>query len=299
MALERTPRTPLPTNFVPAGGRAIRPAPTDSFISIARANGLDPMALIEYNFQTRVPEEVNYYLRRNVGCTSQTADGKNYKFSSTDRPGVIYLPGAAVAPVPPAVPVAPDVPNNTGLWIGIGLKFGGHFAIVGKDTFEGILFQVDDLSQDVTIEVESIRVGPGLGGGAAVALAVISGAPDPWMVNGMRVGNWGWDFQLALGNKWSALGKAAKRLPTVMKLVSILSKGGALTRGMGRIALTLAEKEALRAALKSAIDAKEIDVSTDKPQVQVLDIAGPGVEASLYRTNGTVRVHGATVHAGK
>jgi hypothetical protein len=55
--------------------------------------------LIEFNFKTQNPEEINWYLRRNVGCKKQTRDGKNWMFSTNAAPGVIYRPLEAPAKV--------------------------------------------------------------------------------------------------------------------------------------------------------------------------------------------------------
>jgi hypothetical protein len=48
--------------------------------------------LIRFNFKTNNPDEVNWYLRRNVGCNVPTPDGFNWTFSSSASPGIIYLP---------------------------------------------------------------------------------------------------------------------------------------------------------------------------------------------------------------
>lgn len=52
----------------------------------------DPWDIIEYNFRTRNPREVNFYLEFYVGCTKPSPDGKNYRFDSSDSPGHIYIP---------------------------------------------------------------------------------------------------------------------------------------------------------------------------------------------------------------
>jgi hypothetical protein len=52
----------------------------------------DPWDIIEYNFRTRDPSEVNFYLEFYVGCTEPSPDGKNYRFDSADNPGHIYIP---------------------------------------------------------------------------------------------------------------------------------------------------------------------------------------------------------------
>jgi hypothetical protein len=60
-------------------------------------HGVDPWWLVQYNFETRDPAEVNWYLRHRVGCTRTTPDGRNFRFSSDDKPGIIYLPTPQVA----------------------------------------------------------------------------------------------------------------------------------------------------------------------------------------------------------
>jgi hypothetical protein len=64
----------------------------DTWETIARANGLGVWDLIDANFKTRDPAEVNWYLHHYVGCTQTTPDGHNYVFSSNARPGLIYIP---------------------------------------------------------------------------------------------------------------------------------------------------------------------------------------------------------------
>lgn len=73
---------------------------SDSWGSLAA--GRDPWRLILYNFRTRNPHEVNWYLYHWVGCRAVTADGKNYRFgahddrkgkpSGTPAPLFIYIP---------------------------------------------------------------------------------------------------------------------------------------------------------------------------------------------------------------
>jgi hypothetical protein len=110
MPIEKMPKSPLPTSYVPPGGIRYKVGDGDSWGSIAKKQGIDVMHLIEFNFKTRDPDEVNWYLRRNVGCKKQTGDGKNWIFSATATPGFIYLPPAKTAPVVKAAPttVCPD-----------------------------------------------------------------------------------------------------------------------------------------------------------------------------------------------
>jgi hypothetical protein len=64
----------------------------DTWVSVARQHNPDVKKLIWFNFETENPDEVNWYLRRNVGCTLPTPDGRNWLFHDGAKPGIIYLP---------------------------------------------------------------------------------------------------------------------------------------------------------------------------------------------------------------
>ncbi|MBM3761742.1 MAG: hypothetical protein FJW36_16030 [Acidobacteria bacterium] len=64
----------------------------DSFVSMAAKYGFaDPWDIIQYNYGTKDPEEVNWYLQELVGCT-KSKDGINYSFDSSDRFGIVFIP---------------------------------------------------------------------------------------------------------------------------------------------------------------------------------------------------------------
>src|SRR5690242_8246186 len=52
----------------------------------------DPWNIIQFNFGTKDPDEVNWYLFEYVGCRTTTDDKKNLRFSSWDKPGILYVP---------------------------------------------------------------------------------------------------------------------------------------------------------------------------------------------------------------
>jgi hypothetical protein len=81
----------------------------DSWESIASRNGLAAWDLIEANFRTRDPAEVNWYLHHYTGCTQTTADGRNWVFSSSANPGVIHIPRSGYIHL--TVPMRPQGPN--------------------------------------------------------------------------------------------------------------------------------------------------------------------------------------------
>lgn len=79
--------------------------PWEDWWNVGRLHGRsDPWDLISYNFDTYVPEEVNWYLHEWLGCELVSLDGLNYRFgraSGDTRPMTIYLPPPGwVAPGP-------------------------------------------------------------------------------------------------------------------------------------------------------------------------------------------------------
>lgn len=94
----RTPSNPVLKGYVPEGGIRHRVADKESWVSLARELGLDPWVLIRFNYPTLPADErlaaleVNWYLQEYVGCKDVTADSRNYIFSGSADPGIIYLP---------------------------------------------------------------------------------------------------------------------------------------------------------------------------------------------------------------
>ena len=64
----------------------------DTWESVARAFTMDVGYLIRHNFMTESPEEVNWYLKRLVGCKKVSPTGFNWAFSSDADPGRIFIP---------------------------------------------------------------------------------------------------------------------------------------------------------------------------------------------------------------
>jgi hypothetical protein len=72
---------------------AHRVTSVDNWWKVAERYGIaDPWTLIYFNFATDNPLYVNYYLYKLVGCRTETQDHKNFRFSSADTPGMIYIP---------------------------------------------------------------------------------------------------------------------------------------------------------------------------------------------------------------
>ena len=86
------PHPTLPPCYRPRGGIPYRVQNGDNWDSVAAKIGMPVASLIRFNFNTREPKYVNYYLKHNVGCKVASPDGKNYSFRDSS-PGIIYVPG--------------------------------------------------------------------------------------------------------------------------------------------------------------------------------------------------------------
>jgi len=62
--------------------------------SVARKFGVGVQELIYFNFFTHESDEVNWCLKRNVGCDKVSPSGNNWMFSHTAKPGIIWIPPA-------------------------------------------------------------------------------------------------------------------------------------------------------------------------------------------------------------
>jgi peptidoglycan hydrolase-like protein with peptidoglycan-binding domain len=92
---ESEPKSKVAPDYGKAhGGVEYRVKNGERWETVAAAHGIDVKALIRFNFNTTVPEEVNWYLRNYTGCDQPSPDGYNWQFSSSANPGIIYLPPA-------------------------------------------------------------------------------------------------------------------------------------------------------------------------------------------------------------
>lgn len=97
MVNERTPADPLPADFVPEGAVAThRVSDGEDWASLAEKYNVEVDDLTFFNFHTNNTDEINWYLRRNVGCGTSRDGGVNWAFSSSAYPGLIYIPPSAV-----------------------------------------------------------------------------------------------------------------------------------------------------------------------------------------------------------
>ena len=157
---EKTPRNPVGKNYRPADSTPYEVKDNDTWINVAGRNGLDPHVLIHFNFKTVDPGEVNWYLRENTGCNVHTKDEKNWMFSDSASPGIIYLPIRKQT----RKPIANKGPNTTRKPISPpAMEFEGPSSTLDKlgKVFDG--FQLLDMALAVMgVEAGAILLGIGV-----------------------------------------------------------------------------------------------------------------------------------------
>ncbi len=115
MPIEKRPANPLPKG--PRPGSRYPPykvTDADSLEIVAQKFSVSVSTLIMHNFATMDPPEINWYLRENVGCNKPTSDGKNWCFSNSASPGLMYLPALGTRKPPTEEPSEPEEPPTPG-----------------------------------------------------------------------------------------------------------------------------------------------------------------------------------------
>jgi len=186
--------------------------------------GMTANDLCYYNFKTRSPSEINWYLHYKVGCRRATRDGKNYMFTTGDRPGIVYLP--KIGPPPPVKTILPKTTSGqSNAWFGVAGNAGTQFVIVGIDTLEGFVASLDDVGKGMAIHATTNRVGPGWGASGGVNFVYVTGISAPGELSGHQ--QLDPDFNLALGPNWGKVGKGAAKIKKLQPLIDVVKKIGA------------------------------------------------------------------------
>jgi hypothetical protein len=179
---ETEPKPRVPPDYAKAGF-PYQVKDGESWKSIAAVHELDVKYLIRFNFKTNVPEEVNWYLRHYVGCDQTTPDQHNYIFSSSAKPGIIYVPARKANMAPKAI---------TGMKTTspLALEFEGPDSpldALGK--FFDVFSFVSTLSSVfvTSLIVEGLMIGGGIVA-APAAMFVLLGGPHEAALNEIRKG---------------------------------------------------------------------------------------------------------------
>lgn len=130
---EPPPGRKVPIGFRPPNSFLHMVADRESWQSLGTRYKVPPMKIIQDNFGTTVPEEINWYLNHYVDCDSPTPDRYNWRFSTSARRGT--SPRAGIVYVVPNWPVIfPGVKKATraavNLWFSQTSMKGGR--VVGR-----------------------------------------------------------------------------------------------------------------------------------------------------------------------
>ena len=171
MPFERAPRSPLPKDYAPSQVSYLV-TNQDDWGTVARKYGFDVTTLIYFNFHTHNTDEVNWYLRRNVGCNISRDGGRNWAFSDSANPGKIYIPASKVnfdaedtGPDDPGgrnklAELLDEMPEESEAWEHVGRTLEiFEFSHVFAEIFE------------IGIASESLAAGGTLGAGGVAAVA--------------------------------------------------------------------------------------------------------------------------------
>jgi hypothetical protein len=180
-------------------------------------------------------------------------------------------------------------------WVGLGIKGGGHLAVIGAETMEGAAGRLDQFTTSVReFNISSIRFGPGLGGSVGVSVMAAFNVPTLQMLENKTLTPSLSDFNINLAvPEFKA---SSKTMIALSKLGASLSKSSSkfLTKAVigglkpGDVA-TL--RDFAHIYWQTVIEGKEAD-SSNAIKIIVLDIpsAGIGLEASLFWTLGEIHV---------
>src|SRR5215467_7800569 len=143
MPLEIKPTRMVPRNYVPPGAFRYKVKDGETWESVARAHGVNPGDLVLFNFGTKNPQEVNWYLHHYVGCTLPTHDGHNWRFSSHASPGIIYIPQRTLI-MPPLVIEGHVHPLLRNVWAGLGKSHSGDMFVIGAQDMTAKVYHLGD-----------------------------------------------------------------------------------------------------------------------------------------------------------
>lgn len=278
----------------PAGGHRYRVGTKkekDNWWTVASKDGWsDPWDLIDFNFKTRNPEEVNWYLYHFLGCRV-VRDGKNFSFDSA-KVGILYTKknhyAIDVPKLPPAVPVSPEPLFKRGLtWFGAGVQVGGMNINSGNAMVQAFLFNLDDIHSHFWLQIDTRRTGYGAGASIGALAVVVTGLYDPYTIVDAPAGSW--DFDFALMGRWGSFAKGLKNVPNIGHLARAARYVGRNVR----YSLISDSATAAKLALKSA----GISADSNELEVHLLEVPflGAGLQGSIYWGESTYTPRGVHV----
>lgn len=185
---------------------------------------------------------------------------------------------------------------NSGCWVGLLLDVGVFAGAAGYNYCAGTMYSVDDRARSFDAISDRVRIGVGAGGGIGGAIAIVSNVYQKNQLRGVTTE--GYDINLSLGAKWSAMAKGAIATGRFIKLADKFAefqKAGVAGKGMieamkhhvrQAAKLTPDEYYALVKCVREEYNTLEGMEKNDGPNVYTLSLPLPGsLEASLFYQN--------------
>lgn len=170
--------------------------------------------------------------------------------------------------------------DNFSSWIGLGVKGGGTVGLIGLETMEGSVTNLGFTRHTQSLNVTSIRVGLGLGGGVGLVAILVYNCPNLAVLHD-TIGT-DWSVNVAIGGvKWDGVLKALK----AKKFFSTITKlSGAIEKA------TPDDISNIRNSMSYVYST--IDIAKNSPQLVSLDIpfAGVGQEVSIHALEGKITI---------
>ncbi len=267
MPIERTPAKPVKRGYIPSGFRPYVVKDGDSWRSVAKLYGIDVWELMYENFRTKDVAEINWYLRNYVGCLDTTTNHANWIFSSSARPGRIYVP-ERVQSIPISNSTEKSIPALKRVWAGVAKAHSGDLFVVGAHDLTGMIYNLGDVLPDVrnaTLNINGVKVGPGLGGSISAVFVLAHGYDSP---DQMRGDSDSWDFDLSIAAKLDSFFKGI--------------------RGVGKAVDTIQKYKKMRYLTENVI--KNLGITNKGIYTIPIPLAGAGIHAWVGYKFGKVRI---------
>ena len=118
-------------------------------------------------------------------------------------------------------------------WLGIGGKVGGTLFVVGAEDTTGCVFNLSNPNVRAWFSLTSVRLGPGLGGGAGLTAMCVFNCDNIRRLHNTQTTDWG--VNISLGEKWDSVVKALKN----MKFFAKIARIGPKLKGLSRVISSL------------------------------------------------------------
>jgi hypothetical protein len=192
--------------------------------------------------------------------------------------------------------------NARNTWFGVGVKFGGTVIGAGMESTSGYIFNLENPNHASGFTIESMRLGPGLGGSLfGGTIVFVLDCRSIFAIDGLQIDDWA--VNVAFGAKLDGIVKllrGAQEIDTIWPIArSMLGTLSHLRRGAGQAGraampalqamnLTTESFDKIKVATNYTWNAVNTYARSSDPVVLALDIPGTGygVELTLTITQG-------------